>query len=162
MKLLILLVALFSLSEEASGIEGVPFVRQESRFCGPAALSSVMAYYGRDIGQGTIAQAVYCEGLKGSLITDLETYARGKGFNTRLAQGELDDLRRFTDAGRPVIVLVDTGFWVVSRPHYLVVTDVTESSLRAHTGHQAAQAFSREEFERIWKKKGSVYLLVFP
>ncbi|MFA5654186.1 MAG: cysteine peptidase family C39 domain-containing protein, partial [Desulfomonilia bacterium] len=98
MKLLILLLAIFSLSGEASGIEGVPFVRQESHFCGPAALSSVMAYYGRDIDQGTIAQTVYCEGLKGSLITDLETYARRKGFNTRLAQGKIDDLRRFTDA----------------------------------------------------------------
>ncbi|MDX9760721.1 MAG: cysteine peptidase family C39 domain-containing protein [Desulfomonilia bacterium] len=162
MKLLILLFAIFSLSGEASGIEGVPFVRQESHFCGPAALSSVMAYYGRDIDQGTIAQTVYCEGLKGSLITDLETYARRKGFNTRLAQGKIDDLRRFTDAGQPVIVLVDMGFWVVSRPHYLVVTDVMDSSLRAHTGHQAAQIFSREEFESIWKKKGSVYLLVFP
>jgi ABC-type bacteriocin/lantibiotic exporter with double-glycine peptidase domain len=161
-KLLILLFAIFSLSGEASGIEGVPFVRQESHFCGPAALSSVMAYYGRDIDQGTIAQTVYCEGLKGSLITDLETYARRKGFNTRLAQGKIDDLRRFTDAGQPVIVLVDMGFWVVSRPHYLVVTDVMDSSLRAHTGHQAAQIFSREEFESIWKKKGSVYLLVFP
>ncbi len=163
MKLLILLLALFSLSiADASGIEGVPFVRQESRFCGPAALSSVLAYYGRDVDQGTIAQAVYCEGLKGSLVTDLETYARERGFRTRLAQGVIDDLRRFTDAGKPVIVLVDLGFWVVSRPHYLVVTDVTEGSLRAHTGHQAARAFSREEFERIWKRKGSVYLLVFP
>lgn len=162
MKLLIFLILFFSASAQASGIEGVPFVKQESRFCGPASLASVMSYYGRQVDQRVIADAVYCEGLKGSLITDLESHARAKGFQTRLAQGSIEEIKGFTRDGKPVIVLVDMGFWLVSKPHYLVVTGIVEGGITAHTGHKASQTFSDEEFERIWKKKGSVYLLIHP
>ncbi len=162
MKTLILLLTLLSASAEASEIEGVPFVKQESDFCGPAALASVMAYYGIPIDQDAVAREVYCEGLKGSLITDLENFAKRKGFKTRLAQGSIDDIEAFTADKRPVIVLVDMGFWIVSRPHYLVVTGCTEDGITAHTGREASKRFSREDFVKIWKKQGSAYLVIHP
>jgi ABC-type bacteriocin/lantibiotic exporter with double-glycine peptidase domain len=161
-KILLILTLLFSASAEASEIEAVPFVKQESRYCGPASLASVMSYYGREIDQRTIGDAVYCEGLKGSLITDLEAYARKKGFRTRLAQGSIDDIKEFVEDKRPVIVLVDMGFWIISKPHYLVVTGVMDSGITAHSGYRASQTFGKEEFENIWKRKGSVYLLIHP
>ncbi|HQG30650.1 MAG TPA: cysteine peptidase family C39 domain-containing protein [Deltaproteobacteria bacterium] len=162
MKILILLLTLLSASAGASEIEGVPFVKQESNFCGPAALASVMAFYGSPIDQDAIGKEVYCEGLKGSLITDLENFAKKKGFKTRLAQGSIDDIEGFTAGKRPVIVLVDVGFWMVSKPHYLVVTGCTEDGITAHTGSEASKHFSREDFVKIWKKQGSVYLVIHP
>jgi ABC-type bacteriocin/lantibiotic exporter with double-glycine peptidase domain len=161
-KALILLALLFPLEAGAYEIESVPFVKQEDRLCGPASLCSVMSYYGHDIDQREIGDAVYSGDLRGSLITDMEKYAGEKGFRTRLAQGSIDDLEGFIRDGRPVIVLVDLGFWVISRPHYLVVTGVTKSTVTAHTGHEDSRTFSRKEFGNIWQKKGSVYLLVHP
>lgn len=155
-------MTLLSARAEASEIEGVPFVRQDSHFCGPAALASVMSYYGSPVDQETIGNEVYCNGLKGSLITDLETFAKKRGFKTRLAQGSMDDIEGFVAEKRPVIVLVDMGFWVVSKPHYLVVTGCSAGGVTAHTGYKASRRFSREDFVRIWKKQGSVYLVVHP
>jgi ABC-type bacteriocin/lantibiotic exporter with double-glycine peptidase domain len=162
LKILILLLTLLSARAEASEIEGVPFVKQESYFCGPASLASVMAYYGTEIDQDTIGKEVYCKGLKGSLITDLENFAKKRGFKTQLAQGSIDDIKGFIDGKRPVIVLVDMGFWIISKPHYLVVTGWSEGEITAHTGHEEAKHFSREDFLKIWKKQGSVYLVIHP
>lgn len=162
MKILILLLTLISGDVFASEIAGVPFVKQASGFCGPASLASVMSFYGADIDQQTIGEAVYCEGLKGSLITDLDNYAKAGGFKTRLGTGNLQDIKNFIEQKKPVIVLVDMGFWVVSQPHYLVVTGYADNSVIAHTGYEASRHFSDEDFVRIWKKKGSAYLVIHP
>ena len=137
-------------------------MKQATGFCGPASLASVMSFYGSEIDQKTIGEAVYCEGLKGSLITDLDNYARAKGFKTQLGQGSLGDIKTFIEQKKPVIVLVDMGFWVVSKPHYLVVTGCADNGVIAHTGYEASRHFSDEEFVRIWKKKGSAYLVIHP
>ncbi len=137
-------------------------MKQESGFCGPASLSSVMSFYGAEIDQKAIGEAVYNERLKGSLITDLENFAKAKGFQTRLGQGGIEDLKRFIEQGKPVIVLVDMGFWVISRPHYLVVTGCADNTVIAHTGYEASKRFTNEDFVRIWKKKGSAYLVIHP
>jgi len=160
--LLLLLLTFVSGSIQAAQIDGVPFVRQDSSFCGPASLASVMAFYKVDIDQKTIGESVYIEALKGTLITDLDNYAQSKGFITRLAQGSLADIRGFIDQGRPLIVLVDLGFWFISRPHYLVVTGYTDDEIIAHTGYEASKHFTHEEFESIWQRKGSAYLVIHP
>ncbi|MDT8273073.1 MAG: cysteine peptidase family C39 domain-containing protein [Desulfomonilia bacterium] len=153
---------LLPMSLGAYELEGVGFIAQKDRFCGPAALASVMSYHGLAIDQDTIAQEVYNEKLAGALITDLENFARSRGFTTRLDQGSVADIRTFLDEKTPVIVLVDLGFWVYSRPHYLVVTGYTAEGVIAHTGYEASLRFSTEKFEKIWRKMGSVYLLVSP
>ena len=161
MKILLPLLLLFSAEAGAFQIEGVPFVKQESHFCGPASLASVFAYYGITMDQNTIARAVYTEKLKGALITDLENFARAQGFQTRLGQGATEDIKVALRDKKPVIVLVDLGFWVLSQPHYLVITGYSDRGIIAHTGYEPGKIFSAEEFERIWGKKGSVYLLVW-
>jgi ABC-type bacteriocin/lantibiotic exporter with double-glycine peptidase domain len=85
-KALILALLLLSASTETQEITGVPFVKQEAGYCGPAALASVMAYYGSAIDQKAIGEAVYSKKLKGALITDLESFARVNGFQTNLSQ----------------------------------------------------------------------------
>lgn len=139
----------------------VPFVRQKPHFCGPAALASVMAFFGDAIGQDEIARAVYSPSLKGALVTDLENYARGRGYKTELRQGSLDDVRRHIAARRPVILLVDRGLWFASRPHYLVVFGRSGDSFIAHTGDHAGVAFSPAELRSLWDKAGNVLLVVF-
>ncbi len=161
MTTVLLLIALISADPSSYEIPGVPFVRQESFFCGPASLESVFAFYGLAVDQAGIARHVYTQKLQGALITDLENYARDKGFRTRLGQGTMDDLRGLVKENRPVIVLVDLGFWVFSKPHYLVVKGYNDRGFMAHTGYEASQFFDYAEFGRIWEKKGCVYLSIW-
>lgn len=160
MKRIVILLFLMASNALALEIEGVPFIKQDSRFCGPASLASVMTYYGTPTDQKAVASAVYSEKLQGALITDLERYAREAGFETRSARGTEEGLKAEIDRGRPVIVLVDLGFWVVSKPHYLVVYGYDGEGFTAHDGYTPGNRFSYTRFAEIWEKMGNVYLLV--
>jgi ABC-type bacteriocin/lantibiotic exporter with double-glycine peptidase domain len=158
---LIILICLLFANVGAYQIDGVPFVKQETHYCGPASVASVMAYYGVVVDQRNIADAVYSEKLKGTLITDMENYAGANGFQTESGQGTPEDIKRFLNQKKPVIVLVDFGFWVFSKPHYLVVTGYNEKGFIAHTGYEESRPFPYPEFQSIWQKKGSPYLIIW-
>ena len=142
-------------------IHDVPFVMQDTQYCGPASLSSVLSYYGDAQDQKTIGKAVYSPKLQGALITDLENYGRERGFQTKSGRGHAADIKEFLSEGKPVIVLVDLGFWVISKPHYLVVYGYNEQGFLAHNGFEAAQLYLYDEFEKIWEKVGRSFLLVY-
>lgn len=143
-------------------IPGVPFVMQATQYCGPASLSSVLAYHGDTVDQHAIGMSVYDPKLRGSLITDLENFARGRGFHARSARGGIEDIKEALSDNRPVIVLVDSGFWIASRLHYLVVFGFNNDGFVAHTGYKEARVFSYRDFGKIWQKAGNTYLLVYP
>jgi ABC-type bacteriocin/lantibiotic exporter with double-glycine peptidase domain len=143
-------------------VEGVPFVAQTREQCGPAALSSVLAYYGLELAPETIAETTYNKKLKGSLITDLENFARGLAFQTKAGRGTVEELRTFIREGKPVIALVDLGRWFVSQPHYLVLFGYSPEGLIVHDGHKASRFLDYLDFEKIWEKMGRTYLLVYP
>ena len=142
-------------------IHDVPFVMQDSQYCGPASLSSVLSYYGDRLDQKTIGKAVYSPQLRGALITDLEDYGRERGFETKIGRGRMADIKEFLAEGKPVIVLVDLGFWVVSKSHYLVIYGYNEQGFLAHNGFKASQLYLYKEFDKIWAKAGRSYLLVY-
>ncbi len=139
----------------------VPFVKQQSEFCGPAALSSVFAYYGVNISQEKIAQKVYLPQLKGALITDLENYAKSLGFKTNSAQGDIQTVKSFIDRKIPVIVLLDYGFLMFIKPHYVVVVGYNEDGFIAHTGYEKNKLIKYRDFEKLWGKTGKVYLAIY-
>ena len=159
--IIILLLLLPAWNALALEIEGVPFIRQDSQFCGPASLASVMTFYGVPEDQKTIGAAVYSEKLQGALITDLEKYARQKGFETTSGRGTAEELKAEIDRKRPVIVLVDLGFWVVSKPHYLVVIGYDDEGFTAHDGYTPRNRYPFARFSGIWGKMGNAYLLVY-
>lgn len=163
MRVLLVLLCLLASDAQAATIEGVPFVPQATDYyCGPAALASVLSYYGVPVDQQSIADKIYDERIKGALFTDMQDYARARGFTTRLGQGSVDDIKTSLDNGRPVIVLVDLGFWVISQAHYLVVTGYDAQGFIAHNGLKPSQPFDYATFARIWKRKGSLLLVVSP
>lgn len=161
MRIIATLLILLASNALALEIEGVPFIRQDSQFCGPASLASVMTFYGVHEDQKKIGAAVYSEKLQGALITDLERYARQEGFETKSGQGTAEGLKKEMDRGRPVIVLVDLGFWVVSKPHYLVVIGYDDEGFTAHDGYTPANRYPYARFSEIWGKMGNAYLLVY-
>ncbi len=140
----------------------VPFVKQKDDYCGPASLSSVLEYYGVKKSQEDIAKVVYDPKLKGALITDLENYAKKLGFKAHTFQGHLEDVKRYIDEGKPVILLVDLGFLWFSAPHYIVVVGYDERYIYAHTGYENKKAFDYKDLDRKWEKMGRVGLVVYP
>jgi len=161
LKKIIFFLLLLTSNALAFEIEGVPFIQQDSQFCGPAALASVMSYYGAPVDQKVIGSKVYSEKLQGALITDLERYAQDAGFATHSGRGTVEELKAEIDRRRPVIVLVDRGFWVLSRTHYLVVLGYDDEGFTAHDGFSASKRYRYDEFREIWGKMGNAYLLVY-
>lgn len=149
-------------SGAAFRIEGVPFVRQDRYQCGPASLASVLAYYGTEVDNSRIIRETYNETLKGSLITDLENFARRMGFKTESGQGTPDAIKNYVRSKRPVIVLLDLGVWVAAKPHYIVVFGYDEKGFIAHDGRNPSVLFEYPRFEKMWQKIGRPYLIIHP
>jgi ABC-type bacteriocin/lantibiotic exporter with double-glycine peptidase domain len=140
----------------------VPFVKQKDDYCGPASLSSVLEYYHIKENQEDIAKAVYNPKLKGALITDLENYAKSLGLEAHTFQGNLEDVKRYIDEGKPVILLVDLGFLWFSVPHYMVVIGYDKKHMYVHTGYESKKAFDYQDLDKKWAKMGRVGLVVYP
>ncbi len=151
-----------SSSDDAKVIENVPFVKQKDWFCGPAAMASVMRFYGLNISQDEIAKEVFTPKLKGALISDMEYYAREMGFKAETKNGDLNMLISFINEGIPPIVLVDIGKWIVSQPHYYVVYGYNKSknTFLLNTGYESNQVISFSRLGKEWEKMNRLMLVV--
>lgn len=136
-------------------------MQQEGDLCGPAALSSVLSYYGRNISQEEIGRAVFDRRLKGSLITDLKKYAESLGFNGEFSTGDISMIKQFIDQKKPVIALIDIGFFIFSRPHYVVVFGYDDEGFLCHMGFKENEKIRYNKFKKMWEKMGSTYLVVW-
>jgi peptidase C39-like protein len=143
-------------------IENVPFVKQKESFCGPAAMASVIRFYGRNISQEEIAKAVYTPKLNGALISDMENYARESGYKAETKNGDLNLLISLIDDGTPAITLVDLGKWIISQPHYYVVYgyDKRRRVFFLHTGFARDQEISFSRLDKEWDKMDRLVLII--
>ncbi|RMF86655.1 MAG: hypothetical protein D6736_14605 [Nitrospinota bacterium] len=143
-------------------IRDVPFFPQETDQCGPAALAGVLQYWGLQISPQEIASAIYSPSARGTLTLDMALYARRQGLQVRQYQGSLSDLTRRIDQGYPLIVLVDNGFWLYPRYHFLVVVGYTKDGFIVNSGQERLRWLSRERFYRSWKRADLWTLLITP
>jgi len=143
-------------------IENVPFVKQKDKFCGPAAMASVMQFYGQSIDQDEIGQKIYIAELNGALISDMENFARQNGYAVESSNGDLGSLKSAIDNQVPVILLVDKGKWKVSIPHYYVAYGYNDEkrAILLHTGFESEQELSFEKLEGEWKKMNRLMLVI--
>lgn len=141
-------------------IGGVPFIRQKDDFCGPAAMASVMAYYGNIVSQEEIAGRVYTPALKGALISDMENFARERGFEVSTGNGNIEQLKTFIDEQVPVILLVDRGRWGLSVPHYYVLYGYLEDTFIIHSGFKGDRRISPGKLDSEWKRMNRLMLVL--
>ena len=149
-------------SNEAKIIENVPFVKQKDRFCGPAAMASVMGFYGENITQEEVAKEVYTPELGGALISDMQYFAREMGYEAETRNGDLNGIISVINEGIPPILIVDLGKWVVSVPHYYVVYGYNKgrSTFLLHTGFKSDQEMSFSELDKEWGKMNRLMLVI--
>jgi ABC-type bacteriocin/lantibiotic exporter with double-glycine peptidase domain len=120
----------------------------------------VLRYLGGEATTGEIVRETRTEGLKGTLITDLAAAARRRGFAAEVADLDLPRLQERISLGDPVILLVDLGVWVLSRPHYLVAYGYTPEGVVAHSGREKAKEIPFSTLDAQWAKMGRLALVV--
>lgn len=141
-------------------IPGVPFLPQEEESCGPSSLAMVLRYLGMDAPTGALIRETRTEGLRGTLITDLAAAARRRGVAAEIVSLDLARLRQAIESGVPVILLVDLGSWVLSRPHYLVAYGFTPDGVVAHSGREPGKWIPYSVLDRQWAKMDRLALIV--
>ena len=141
-------------------IPGVPFLPQEENTCGPSSLAMLLRFLGRDVQTGEIVRETLTVGLDGTLITDLAAAARRRGFEAEVVNLTLARLREKISEGIPVILLVDLGTWVWSRPHYLLAFGMTPDGVVAHSGRQEGKVIPFSTLDAQWAKMGRLAIVV--
>jgi hypothetical protein len=157
-----------SVSAERLTVIQVPFFPQETFQCGPAALATVIDYWRGKAGVAngvtpeTIAAEIYSSSARGVLGIDLELYARKQGFETGQPAGTIDELKSSVDKGIPPIVLVDYGFFLYQRNHFMVAKGYSDGALLVNSGGRESELVPNEDLLKVWKRTGYWMLLIKP
>lgn len=138
----------------------VPFERQRPGECGPAALTSLLKYWGAAV-DAEAMRKIYSRGIDGTLGFDLWREARRAGL-AALEVRELspEALRGLLAQGVPVIVNLGRG----SRQHYVLVTgwDRARGRWLFHDGRRPHARAPAARFEKRWRETGRWALIAFP
>ncbi len=150
--------------ENGAFIDGVPFFPQDTSMCGPAALASVIGYWGTPASMNAVAEKVYHERFKGTLPIDMFIYAKELGYEASFYSGTLDDLKKRVSEKIPLILFINTGYALYPRGHYIVVTGYNEKMrmVTAHSAMNANEPFSYDRLLNAWSKTDYSTLLVRP
>ena len=140
-------------------IPGVPFLPQEEDSCGPSSLAMLLRFHGKDATTGELVRETRTVGLRGALITDLAAAARRRGVAAEVVDLTLPALRERIDRGEPVILLVDLGVWVWSRPHFLLAYGVTPEGVVANSGSRQGKVIPYGTLEGEWAKMGNLAIV---
>lgn len=142
----------------------VPFFPQEEYQCGPAAMASLLAYWGQPADPEAIAEAIYLPRLQGTLSLDLLLYAERLGLTARLLDASPEALKAALRTGRPVITLLNVGSRLVPTWHYVVVVGYADgpNAFVAHDGRHRERVFPYDDFAWRWQAAGRWGLLVEP
>lgn len=133
-------------------IEGVPFYPQEAYQCGPSSLAAVLDYYSIDISPEEIAREIYSKSARGTLNMDMVFYAENKGLVVRQYSGSVEDIKQNIDAGGPVIVMVDYGFSLYQKNHFMVVIGYNNKGIISNSGREQFKFIPFHDFHKTWRK----------
>lgn len=157
-----------SLPEREPGwiwISGVPEVLQRGdKDCGPAALSAVLAYWGRSTEPRDIQTSLGHTAGERVGASELTSYARTAGFDAYVFKGALTDVTSELRQGRPVIVGVAKRYRDAVLAHYEVVVGVHPSSQAMLTLDPAHgwRKNTLSAFMSEWEPTGRVVIVVLP
>ena len=142
----------------------VPFFPDDSDQCGPVALASILAYWGKPGHPGELQKEVYMPAIRGSLPLDLLTAAQARGLNATSYRGSLNSIIAEIDAGHPLIALLNSGRWMFSQGHFVVITgyDTKRGGVYVHSGMSADLFMPYEQLVAAWNKTDRWTLRLLP
>ncbi len=141
-------------------IPQIPFHPQDDFQCGPASLAAVLNFYGTDVTPAQIAAKIFSATARGTLDWDMVFFAESHGFKVRRYAGTEEDVRNNVEKGKPLIALVDYGYWVYEKRHFLVITGYYREGFIVNSGDMQQLFLPRDEFLKVWKKAGFLTLLI--
>ncbi len=146
-----------------ANVSGVPLIRQNDFYCGPASLAMVFQWSGKDITQGEIAAQSFTPGAEGTYLADMIGAARRRG----MLAVRLSTFAELTDeiaAGNPVIVFQNLGLNWAPQWHYAVVVgyDLGRGQIILHSGEHEQMVMSLNLFMRTWKRGEYWAMVVLP
>jgi ABC-type bacteriocin/lantibiotic exporter with double-glycine peptidase domain len=89
-------------------------------------------------------------------------FAEKKGLKASQYRGSLEDLKRNIDSNQPLVVLVDDGFWVYQKDHYMVVVGYEEGVLIVNSAKERRQLIPLGRFLRSWERTNFWTLRITP
>jgi ABC-type bacteriocin/lantibiotic exporter with double-glycine peptidase domain len=142
----------------------VPFFPDNADQCGPATLASLLSYWGIPSDPRTLKEEIYLRRLRGTLPIDLLLSAQARGLQAEGAGGTLDRVKTELAADRPVVALLNLGWTVYPRGHYVVVTgyDEQRQGVYLHSGMARDVFVPYEAFLNKWEKSGRWMLQMRP
>lgn len=145
-------------------LDAVPFFPQTEYQCGPAALATVLAHEGARVTAESLVDAVYVEGLRGSLQAELLGATRRHGFIPYVLDPEPQSLLAELESGRPVLVLQNLGLRRAPVWHYAVVVGYDEPRERVilRSGTERRRLERLDRFVRTWARAESWGFVVVP
>lgn len=153
-----------SQSDSSGIILDVPFVKQKKAYCGPAALSSVLSFWGVKHTQEQIAKDMFQPDVCGVLNIDLERYAKQHGLWAKGYIADFEVLKKRLLAGMPVIVIEKLHPYILNRLHYTVIVGFSNEHgiIVEHTGKAGFVQRSYNGFLRNWQTAGNWILEIMP
>lgn len=143
-------------------IKNVPFYPREEYQCGPASLAGVLGYYGSTDSPDDVARDIFSRSARGTLGMDLASYAGKRDFRVSQYHGSLQDIRDNILHSQPLILLVDSGFWVLQKNHFMVVIGASGDGVIVNSGKEQHKYLSNADLLRIWRRTGFWTLLITP
>jgi len=142
----------------------VPFFPDDSDKCGPVAIASILAYWGKPAQPRDLQEKVYLPAIHGSLPVDLLIAAKARGLDATSYRGSLSNIIAEIDAGHPLIALLDSGHWIFSQGHFVVITgyDALRGGVYVHSGPSADLFIPYERLVVPWNKTDRWTLRVIP
>jgi predicted double-glycine peptidase len=122
----------------------------------------VLNYWGIKVTPEEIAGEIYSSSARGTLNIDMVLYAQRKGLTAIQYEGTVEDLRKNIDSRRPIIVLVDYGFFSVQKNHFMVVIGYNEDGVIVNSGKDKEKFISEKDFLKKWEKTNFWTLLIQP
>ncbi|MFZ5578361.1 MAG: PA2778 family cysteine peptidase [Pseudomonadota bacterium] len=133
----------------------MPFFPDDSHYCGPASLASVLVFSGVQTSPQQLLPQVFTPGLEGSLQFDLLGASRRAGRVAVVLPPQLGLLFAQVAAGFPVVVLQKVGLgprdW-----HYAVLVgyDLQGDRVTLRSSTASDLQLSIEQFDRSWAAGG--------
>jgi ABC-type bacteriocin/lantibiotic exporter with double-glycine peptidase domain len=143
-------------------IQNVPFHPQEKFQCGPASLAGVLNHWKINVSPEEIASEIYSKSARGTLNIDMALYVEKIGLKVRQYRGSFEDIKDKIDSGYPLIVLVDEGFLIYQKNHFMVVIGYRGDGIIVNSGREQGKFIPVKEFLRSWEKTKFWTLWIMP